>query len=39
MDSDEVTFSLYYPENPREAIPLTIGMLIKSARAGQWRYD
>ncbi|MGC1072844.1 DUF1493 family protein, partial [Pantoea agglomerans] len=39
MDSDQVTFSLYYPKNPREAIPLTIGMLIQSARARQWRYD
>jgi hypothetical protein len=39
MDSDQVTFSFYYPENPREAIPLTIWMLIESARAGRWCYD
>ena len=39
MDSDQVNFSLYYPENPREAIPLTIWMLIESARAGRWCYD
>lgn len=39
MDSDQVTFSLYYPKNPHEAIPLTIGMLIESARARQWCYD
>jgi len=39
MDSDQVNFSLYYPENPREAIPLTVGMLIESARAGRWFYD
>jgi len=39
MDSDLVTFSLYYPKNPREAIPLTIGMVIESARAKRWCYD
>nr|WP_242460037.1 DUF1493 family protein [Pantoea agglomerans] len=39
MDSDLVTFSLYYPKNPREAIPLTIGMVIESARARRWCYD
>jgi hypothetical protein len=39
MDSDQVMFSLYYPKNPREAIPLTIGMLIESARARLWCYD
>ncbi|WP_342606695.1 DUF1493 family protein [Pantoea agglomerans] len=39
MDSDQVTFSLNYPKNPREAVPLTIGMLIESARAKRWRYD
>lgn len=39
MDSDQVTFSLYYPENPREAIPLTIEMLIESVRARIWCYD
>ncbi|MEN4646265.1 DUF1493 family protein [Pantoea agglomerans] len=39
MDSDQVTFSLYYPKNPREAIPLTIGMVIESARARRWCYD
>ncbi|WP_256843944.1 MULTISPECIES: DUF1493 family protein [unclassified Pantoea] len=39
MDSDEVTFIFYYPENPREAIPLTIEMLIESARARRWCYD
>jgi len=39
MDSDQVTFSLYYPKNPREAIPLTIVMLIESARARRWCYD
>lgn len=39
MDSDQVTFSPYYPENPREAIPLTIEMLIESVRARIWCYD
>lgn len=39
MDADQVTFSLYYPKSPREAIPLTIRMLIESARARQWCYD
>ncbi|KAF6677115.1 DUF1493 family protein [Pantoea vagans] len=39
MDSDQVTFSLYYPKNPREAIPLTIGMLVEAARTGYWCYD
>ena len=39
MDSDLVAFSLYYPKNPREAIPLTIGMVIESARARRWCYD
>ncbi|HBV91836.1 MAG TPA: acyl carrier protein [Pantoea sp.] len=39
MDSDQVNFSLYYPENPREAIPLTIEMLIESVRARIWCYD
>ncbi|AMG56211.1 MULTISPECIES: DUF1493 family protein [Pantoea] len=39
MDSDEVAFSRYYPKSPREAIPLTIGMLIESARARRWCYD
>ncbi len=39
MDSDQVTFSLYYPKKTREAIPLTIGMLIESARARRWCYD
>ena len=39
MDSDQVTFNLYYPKNPREAIPLTIWMLIQSARARRWCYN
>ncbi|GME47291.1 MULTISPECIES: DUF1493 family protein [unclassified Pantoea] len=39
MDSDQVTFSLYYPKNPREAIPLTIGMLVEAVRTGHWCYD
>ncbi|MEN4646969.1 DUF1493 family protein [Pantoea agglomerans] len=39
MDSDLVNFSLYYPKKPREAIPLTIEMLIESARARRWCYD
>lgn len=39
MDSEQVTFSLYYPKNPREAMPLTIGMLIESARARRWCYE
>ncbi|MGD9427055.1 DUF1493 family protein [Pantoea sp. NSTU24] len=39
MDSDQVTFSLYYPEDPHEAIPLTVGMLIESVRARRWCYD
>jgi len=39
MDSDRVTFSHYYPKNPRDAIPLTIGMLIESVRARRWCYD
>jgi hypothetical protein len=39
MDSDQVMFSRYYPRNPREAIPLTIDMLIQSALAGHWRYE
>lgn len=39
MDSDPVNFSLYYPKKPRDAIPLTIGMLIESARTRQWCYD
>ncbi|QZX98141.1 DUF1493 family protein (plasmid) [Pantoea alfalfae] len=38
MDFDQVNFSHYYPKKPREAIPLTIGMLIESARARQWCY-
>jgi len=39
MDSDQVMFSRYYPRNPREAVPLTIEMLIKSARAGRWCFE
>ncbi|MBD8183201.1 DUF1493 family protein [Pantoea agglomerans] len=39
VDSDQVTFSLYYPKNPRVAIPLTIGMLVEAARTGHWCYD
>lgn len=39
MDSDQVTYSLYYPKNPREDMPLTIGMLIESARARRWCYE
>ncbi|MCV3300864.1 DUF1493 family protein [Pantoea ananatis] len=39
MDSDQVMFSRYYPRNPREAIPLTIDMLIESVRAGHWCYE
>lgn len=39
MDSDQVTFSLYYPKNPREAMTLTIGMLIESAHAKRWCYE
>ncbi|MGG6101240.1 DUF1493 family protein [Pantoea allii] len=39
MDSDQVMFSRYYPRNPREAIPLTIDMLIESVRAGRWCYE
>ncbi|WP_264253681.1 DUF1493 family protein [Pantoea sp. RSPAM1] len=39
MDSVGVAFSRYYPKKPREAFPLTIGMLIESACAGHWRYD
>lgn len=39
MDSYQVMFSRYYPKKPREAIPLTIDMLIQSARAGHWRYE
>lgn len=31
MDSEQVNFSLNYPKKPREVIPLTIGMLVKSA--------
>lgn len=38
MDSDQVMFSRYYPRNPREAIPLTINMLVESVRAGRWCY-
>ncbi|MGP2446635.1 hypothetical protein ACVW06_000109 [Pantoea ananatis] len=39
MDSDQVMFSRYYPRNPREAVPLTIEMLIESARAGRWCFE
>lgn len=39
MDSDRVMFSHYYPSNPREAIPLTIAMLIESARARRWLFS
>lgn len=39
MDSDQVTFSLYYPKNPRKAIPLKIGKQIESARARSCCYE
>jgi len=39
MDSDQVMSSRYYHRNPREAIPLTIAMLIESARAGRWLFS
>ncbi|WP_028715577.1 DUF1493 family protein [Pantoea ananatis] len=39
MDSDQVMFSRYYPRNPREAVTLTIEMLIESARAGRWCFE
>jgi len=39
MDSGQVTFSLYYPKNPRKATPLTFGKQIESARARSWYYE
>ncbi|CAI2497270.1 Protein of uncharacterised function (DUF1493) [Serratia ficaria] len=39
IDPKDIHFSKYYPENnksPRE--PLTINMLIESAKAGRWLY-
>lgn len=38
MQLDEVDFNSYYPRNGRNAQPLTINMLILSARAGRWLY-
>lgn len=38
MQPDEVDFSCYYPRDWRNAQPLTVNMLILSARAGRWLY-
>lgn len=36
----DLDFRIYFPvKNCKEAKPLTINMLIESARAGRWLYD
>ena len=39
INPGELDFSVYYPENRKDENPLTINMLIESARAGRWLYD
>ncbi|WP_376744986.1 DUF1493 family protein [Enterobacillus tribolii] len=38
IDPQAVFFDKYFPEKKRYGLPLTIGMLIESAKAGQWLY-
>lgn len=36
----DLNFSIYFPvSNRKDAKPLTINMLIESAKAGRWLYD
>ncbi|MBS1204124.1 MAG: acyl carrier protein [Proteobacteria bacterium] len=36
----DLNFSVYFPfKNRKDAKPLTINMLIESAKAGRWLYD
>ncbi len=40
LKHSDLDFSVYFPQhNRKEAKPLTINMLIESARAGRWLYD
>ncbi|MCX0498995.1 DUF1493 family protein [Erwinia billingiae] len=38
LQLDDVDLSLYYPRNRRDAKPLTINMLVASAKSGRWLY-
>lgn len=38
INPEELKFSIYYPENRKDEKPLTISMLIESAKAGRWLY-
>lgn len=40
LDLDDMDFFAYFPQQrKKEARPLTLNMLIESARAGRWLYD
>ena len=40
LKHSDLDFSVYFPmHNRKDAKPLTINMLIESARAGRWLYD
>lgn len=39
LNHQDLNFSVYYPENRKDEKPLTINMLIESAKAGRWLYD
>lgn len=39
LDPRALNFSVYYPENRKDEKPLTINMLIESAKAGRWLFD
>lgn len=39
MDSDAMNFEVYFTKCRKDEKPLTINMLIESARAGRWLYD
>ncbi|AGB83250.1 Protein of uncharacterised function (DUF1493) [Serratia rubidaea] len=39
LEHDALDFSTYFPATKAQSKPLTINMLIESAKAGRWLYD